>query len=434
LAYKARDDAYTNWRSAADTTADAQRNVDLANLEKKKLICSKVDKLTADLAASDGCTINGVDYLTQKQRIADALATRNSLGNDTGAEANAKLPANSPTWVKATIPVTGTGQLSGGEAKDAVITATQVSNASGKLKTWMQCKRNNDVAEEHKSQATKDRDAAKVASEAMDAKLVTLQATLSVKKYLQKKEQDKADKLDADKTTYADASDLKTHRDEEATAGVESATLASEAVAAYKEDADTTGAAYTLAKAAADAIKTQIETQEGKKKTAKAALATAVSNCKAAGYKAAQAALVALTAKTKEDKAAYADLEKTYTSFKIKKPVEADVTAGKPMAADTDCSIVVKDGAAQARPTCAEGLCCGAATKFLRDGTKLSIETCQTATALTYTYYPPLPAATVKPMATKAPASETWRFVCISGAKSLAATATAALAAAYVLA
>lgn len=297
----------------------------------------------------------------------------------------------------------------------------------------MQAKRNNDVAEEHKSQATKDRDAAKVASEALDAKLVTLQATLSVKKYLEKAEQDKADKLDADKTKYSNA-DLKTHREAEATDALESAKLASEAVAAYKEDADTTGAAYTLAKNAKDAIDQQLKTQEAAKKKAAAALVVATSNCKAAGYKAAQAALVALTAKEKEDKTAYADLEKTYVSFKIKKPVAADVAAGKPSPAGTDCSIVVKDGAAQARPVCAEGLCCGAATKFLRDGTKLSIETCQTATDLTYTYYPPLPAATVKPLATKAPATETWRFTCISGAKSLAATATAALAAAYVLA
>lgn len=79
---------------------------------------------------------------------------------------------------------------------------------------------------------------------------------------------------------------------------------------------------------------------------------------------------------------------------------------------------------------CAEKLCCGAATKFLRDGTRLAIETCQTATDLTYTYYPPLP----KTVVTKAPAPETWRFTCISGAKNLAATATAALAAAYLMA
>jgi len=79
---------------------------------------------------------------------------------------------------------------------------------------------------------------------------------------------------------------------------------------------------------------------------------------------------------------------------------------------------------------CAEKLCCGAATKFLRDGTRLAIETCQTATDLTYTYYPPLP----KTVVAKAPASETWRFTCISGAKNLAATATAALAAAYLMA
>ena len=71
-------------------------------------------------------------------------------------------------------------------------------------------------------------------------------------------------------------------------------------------------------------------------------------------------------------------------------------------------------------------LCCGAAQRFLKDGTKLSIETCQLADATTYTYYPALPAGAVV-----APTPETWRFQCISAAQKLAAAATAALAAGY---
>jgi len=95
---------------------------------------------------------------------------------------------------------------------------------------------------------------------------------------------------------------------------------------------------------------------------------------------------------------------------------------------------VAEGEAAQPRPECAEGepgapLCCGAAQRFLKDGTKLSIETCQLATDTTYTYYPALPADAVV-----APATETWRFQCISAAQKLAAAATAALAAGYMMA
>merc|ERR1711862_331447 len=74
-------------------------------------------------------------------------------------------------------------------------------------------------------------------------------------------------------------------------------------------------------------------------------------------------------------------------------------------------------------------MCCGAAQRFLKDGTKLSIETCQLASATTYTYYPALPAG-----ALVAPTPETWRFHCISAAQKLAAAAAAALATGYMMA
>jgi len=88
-----------------------------------------------------------------------------------------------------------------------------------------------------------------------------------------------------------------------------------------------------------------------------------------------------------------------------------------------------KDGSQPPRPQCAEGLCCGAAQRFMKDGTKMAIETCQKKDAHQYTYYPPLPAG-----ATVAPAAQTWRFSCISGAQKLVAAATAALAASYMMA
>lgn len=90
-----------------------------------------------------------------------------------------------------------------------------------------------------------------------------------------------------------------------------------------------------------------------------------------------------------------------------------------------------KDNAdpAAKRPDCGEENCCGAAQRFLADGTKLSIETCQTPETTVYTYWPALPEN-----ALVAPTSETWRFQCISAAGRLAASVAAALATGYMLA
>jgi hypothetical protein len=77
-----------------------------------------------------------------------------------------------------------------------------------------------------------------------------------------------------------------------------------------------------------------------------------------------------------------------------------------------------------------ETMCCGAAQKFLKDGTKLSIETCQTReTTHTYKYWPALPEGAIVE-----PKPETWRWQCISGAQKLVAAATATLAASYMMA
>jgi hypothetical protein len=65
----------------------------------------------------------------------------------------------------------------------------------------------------------------------------------------------------------------------------------------------------------------------------------------------------------------------------------------------------------------------------LKDGTKLTIETCQKKEATTFTYYPALPTG-----ALVQPTAETWRFSCISAARKLAAAATAALATGYMMA
>jgi len=99
--------------------------------------------------------------------------------------------------------------------------------------------------------------------------------------------------------------------------------------------------------------------------------------------------------------------------------------------AGTICAfpVVAKDAAQEPRTECLEGLCCGAAQKVMKDGTKLAIETCQSPETRTYEYFPPLPARAVVQ-----PTPETWRFQCISGAQKLVAAATAALAASYMMA
>jgi len=64
----------------------------------------------------------------------------------------------------------------------------------------------------------------------------------------------------------------------------------------------------------------------------------------------------------------------------------------------------------------------------MKDGTKMSVETCQKKESHQYTYYPPLPTG-----ATVAPMAQTWRFQCISGAQKLVAAATGILAASYMM-
>lgn len=117
---------------------------------------------------------------------------------------------------------------------------------------------------------------------------------------------------------------------------------------------------------------------------------------------------------------------------KVKTDYDLKAAFAKTGETNTICSFPkkAKDAAQEPRAVCKDGFCCGAAQKFLRDGTKLAIETCQKATGVhTYQYFPPLP-----PSATVEPTPETWRFQCISGAQKLVATATAALAASYMMA
>jgi len=83
---------------------------------------------------------------------------------------------------------------------------------------------------------------------------------------------------------------------------------------------------------------------------------------------------------------------------------------------------------------CGAGLCCGAARVWMAAGDVenaawRTIETCQDATATTYDYIPPR-----APLSTQTQPKQTVDFMCIDGAKKLAAAASAVAAAVYMLA
>jgi hypothetical protein len=149
--------------------------------------------------------------------------------------------------------------------------------------------------------------------------------------------------------------------------------------------------------------------------------------CKSAAFKFAQDA---------REKAVEFAAARSEKADEVKKAYDAVAAFPADGSAGTLCHYakVGADEPQTARTECLEGepgapLCCGAAQRFLKDGTKLSIETCQLATATTYTYYPELPSG-----ALVAPTPETWRFQCVSAAQKLAAAAAAALATGYMMA
>jgi hypothetical protein len=158
---------------------------------------------------------------------------------------------------------------------------------------------------------------------------------------------------------------------------------------------------------------------------AAAAVKLAQEGCHTEAFKDAQA-----------DRKAAAAAKAVIDAAKAKVAADYKAKAAMPAAATSDVTaggLCTWDDATKKRPTCKEDkaapLCCGAAQRFLKDGTKLTVETCQLATATTYTYYPVMATG-----AAKAPTPETWRFQCISAAHKLAAAATAALAAGYMMA
>lgn len=126
----------------------------------------------------------------------------------------------------------------------------------------------------------------------------------------------------------------------------------------------------------------------------KAELVIATNACKAAGYKVAQEAR---NAKNSADVATAALVAKTKTDY------EAKIKTAKGAAGAAGSGCAYPNGPAAkdrgTRPKCNEELCCGAADRILRDGTKLTVETCQKKEGTTtYKFYPALKVgATVEP-------------------------------------
>lgn len=105
------------------------------------------------------------------------------------------------------------------------------------------------------------------------------------------------------------------------------------------------------------------------------------------------------------------------------------LAAGTALGARCEAKIVDK---APVRTPCAGAAestaCCGSADKYLRDGSKMTIETCQALTAKEFTYAPPFPAGALED-----PQPETWKFQCISASHKLMVAATAAVSALYLM-
>jgi len=201
------------------------------------------------------------------------------------------------------------------------------------------------------------------------------------------------------------------------------------AIAAAQTANDAADKAFKAAVAALGKNKADI-------KTATAAVETALADCKVVQYGKAQAQALKLKKQVEADAKTAATVKTAYDKLiaDSQKPgVDTSKDAAKASSNKENyiCAFPKKEtGKDQApRPLCAEGYCCGAAQRFMKDGTKMAVETCQKLGTHTYTYYPPLPAG-----ATSAPSKQVWRFNCISGAQKLAAVATAALAASYMMA
>lgn len=235
------------------------------------------------------------------------------------------------------------------------------------------------------------------------------------------KDAEQANSDGADAKTNAIAADLKVVKDL-----MDKAKLINDRAQArvtfYKQYTDEAEEAKKKADKVVTDTEKAIEDNKEDIKAVEAKIVTAIRECKGRGYKEAQAALAAFNQKKEDDQKAYDKLKTDYDTL------SAPGAGGN---AGTRCEYPAPkaDGTQEPRPTCNEELCCGAANRFEKNGTKLTIESCQNAKdTTTYTYYPPLAVGAIVQ-----PRAETWRFSCIGGAQQLAVTASAAVAAIYMM-
>jgi hypothetical protein len=290
------------------------------------------------------------------------------------------------------------------------------------------------LATQEKGQATTNQARAQKLLAALQAERVPIQAELAVLQWRRDDAGDKVTKAPSALLAKATADDVALGALTQGLKDVVAAALlgklrAEESTGYFTTLAVEAGKAYQDVFKADEAARALVTKLKADKVAAEASLAAEIAGCKGAAYRKAQAEIKALAAR----RAAVAA-----TAKKVKE--EYDAASAFPPAVTTDgvtvaqegslCAIpIAADGTVGYRPVCKEGLCCGAAQKFLKDGTKLSVETCQKTAAHTYKYYPPLPKdAIVKPE------TELWRFQCVSAAQKLVAAATAALAASYMMA
>lgn len=128
----------------------------------------------------------------------------------------------------------------------------------------------------------------------------------------------------------------------------------------------------------------------------------AVTSCKGLMYESAQEAWKAWSNQKAADATKATEVAAAYA---LKATAPTDGTAG------TRCEKAKEADATTGlfRTACNEGLCCGSANKYMRDGTRLTVESCQKAEGTTtYQFWP-----AIKAGALEEPKPETWRFYCI---------------------
>lgn len=195
----------------------------------------------------------------------------------------------------------------------------------------------------------------------------------------------------------------------------------------YQDAYDASTGVKTVADKDVADFKGALVTAKGGVAKATAKVTAAVANCKGVKYKIAQTTYKEWDAQRVKNKETAAAVAAQYTK---------DSAAPTDGAAGTRCEYPAKaaDGTQAPRKICTVNkeapLCCGSANKYLKDGTRLTVETCQLAKGThTYKFFPKLKAGSLV-----APRTELWRFYCIQGASKLAATLAAGMGAAYFMA